>query len=119
MTDSKFHKGIRPSENSDGLFGIQSYSLKIPPKLFSFCACAFLFYCLRLMLADFGAAQAEQAHDVVFLVVAHALPVLPFVAVAQTAFAVALVVDFAHADAGAGYGEEIGLVHDGESVEFA
>ena len=54
----------------------------------------------------------QQAHDLVFLIVRHLLPIQSLFAAAQATFAIAFFVGFAYADAGAGDWEEIGLFHD-------
>ena len=50
-------------------------------------------------------------HDLVLLAVGHLEPVQALFSAAQTAFAIAFGIGFANADAGAGNGEEIGLIH--------
>lgn len=46
-----------------------------------------------------------------FLAVGHLVPVQALFPAAQAAFAIAFGISFANADAGAGNGEEIGLIH--------
>ena len=67
---------------------------------------------IEFFVADFGFAHMQQAHDLVFLIVRHLLPIQSLFAAAQATFAIAFFVGFAYADAGAGDGEEIRLFHD-------
>ncbi len=46
-----------------------------------------------------------------FLVVGHLVPIQALFPAAQAAFAITFGIGFANADAGAGNGEEIGLIH--------
>ena len=46
-----------------------------------------------------------------FLAVGHLVPIQALFPAAQAAFAIAFGIGFANADAGAGNGEEIGLIH--------
>ena len=50
-------------------------------------------------------------HDLMLLAVGHLEPVQAFFPAAQAAFAKTFGIGFANADAGAGNGEEIGLIH--------
>ena len=50
-------------------------------------------------------------HDLMFLAVGHLVPVQALFPAAQAAFAITFGIGFANADAGAGNGEEIGLIH--------
>lgn len=89
------------------------YVLKVKLNLFAG-LCVRVMKGFELAVTDFAFAQCEQTHDLVFLVVAHLLPVKPLFATAQAAFAIAFGIGFAYADAGAGNGKQIGLLHDGK-----
>ena len=50
-------------------------------------------------------------HDLMLLAIGHLVPIQALFSAAQAAFAIAFGIGFANADAGAGNGEEIGLIH--------
>ncbi len=60
---------------------------------------------------DFLAALLQHMHHLAFLHIGHALPVKPLFPAAQTAFAVAFVVDLAYADTRAGNIKKFKLFH--------
>ena len=80
-------------------------------EVFLFGCCAEIPSFFPFGLFDFFTPYGQQAHDLVFLVIVHLLPVETFFPAAQAADAVAFVVGAADADAGAGDGEEVGLFH--------
>ena len=65
----------------------------------------------QFAVADFGLPEGQKVHDLVLLAVGHLEPVQALFPAAQAAFAIAFGIGFANADAGAGNGEEIGLIH--------
>ena len=62
-------------------------------------------------IADFGFPEGQKVHDLMLLAVGHLEPVQALFPAAQAAFAITFGIGFANADAGAGNGEEIGLIH--------
>ena len=65
----------------------------------------------QFAVADFGFPEGQKVHDLMLLAVGHLEPVQALFPAAQAAFAIAFGIGFANADAGAGNGEEIGLIH--------